>query len=340
MALQSSAMTQPPPAGFQLPHPPGFSSAPPSPHRQRLSARGRELLGLAPFVGICVILLVIGEIVAVVVLPSGGLGDTLRSTVMGVTARALFACALALTLHARSLDVSIFGTAALCGVVFVAVGGVPGVLVTLAVALAAGVVNAALAGLLRLHSVATTLGTGALMYGIALVTTHGRTLTLKHLLPEAITTVVLVLLVLLAIGLDVLHLFTAVGRNLPDRLRRSLSHVAAALLVGVGAVVEGVLLRSAAPGGVGMELLLAAFAAAFLGGTSASGRGRSLVGVVIAAAFLTSISLAVGFVGKSPYIYYVLVGVLLVLAVGGDRLRDLLLTPKASTPARPARQPQ
>jgi ribose/xylose/arabinose/galactoside ABC-type transport system permease subunit len=316
--------------------PPGFATAPPRQPHPRLSARGRELVGLAPFVGVSLLLLVIAQIVAVVVLPSGGFGDTLRSTIMGVTARALFACALALTLHARSLDVSIFGTAALCGVVFAAIGGVVGLVVTLAVALVVGVVNAALVGLLRLHSVAATLGTGALMFGVALVATHGGSLTLKHLLPAAIGTVVLVLLVLLAIGLDVLHLFVRVGERVPEPLRRSLSHVAAALLVGVGAVVEAVLLRSAAPGGVGMELLLAAFAAAFLGGTSASGRGRSLVGVVIAAAFLTSISLTVGFVGRSPYIYYVVVGVLLVLAVGGDRLRDLLLTPKASTPAHPA----
>lgn len=328
-------MTQPTRPGPQASPPPG--SAPPQPPaRPGPSARGRELIGLAPFVGASLLLFVVAQVVAAVAAPAGGVGQIMGSTVSTMTAGALFACAISVTLHARSLDLSIFGTVAVCGVVLAAVGGVLGALVALVVALVAGVVNAALAGLLRLHSVATTLGSGFVMLGIALASGHGPNRVIRDVLPRSLTTVILVLLVLVAVAVDVLYLFTPLGRNVPDGLRRSLAHVAAALLAGLGAVAQAAVIRSAFVD-TGVWMLVGAVAAAFLGGTSASGRGRSLVGVVLAAAFLSSITVTVALVGAGPYVGYVLVGVLLVLAVGGDRLRTLLLEPKAATPNTPPR---
>lgn len=329
-------MTQPPRPGPHVPPHSGLAAPPPLPQpRTRLSARGRELVGLTPFVGVSLLLFVAVEIVAVVLGHGAHAGQTLAVTAMSATAGALFACAVALTLHARSLDVSIFGTVALCDVVFVAVGGAPGLVIALVVALAAGIVNAALAGLLRLHSVAVTLGTGAVMAGIALAALHGRTLMLKDVLPAAFPTVVLVLIVLAAVGLDIVHLVGRTDERTPEWLRHALAHVAAALLAGLGAVVQATVVRSTFTD-TGVSVLIAAIAAAFLGGTSASGHSRSLVGAVLAAAFLGAASVVIAIAGMNSYVDQVVVGVVLVLAVGGDRLRDLLLTPKASTPPRPA----
>lgn len=318
-----------------MPPHPGFAPPPLQHSRSRLSARGRELLGLTPFVGVSLLLLVATLIVGAIVGHGSGFGHLLLSTATNATAAALFACALALTLHARSIDLSIIGTASLCGLVFASIGGVPGVVVALLVALAAGVVNAALVGVLGLHSVATTLGIGVIMVVIVLAKAHGGAVLLKHALPGALVIVVLVLLVLAAVALDLFYLLVPGRQGMPKFLRRSVVHLAAAGLAGLGGVVQVIVVHTSVAN-TGMWILMFAFAAAFLGGTSASGHGRSLVGAVLAAAFLSALSLDVALVGLNVYVGYALVGVVLVLALGGDRLRTFLLTPKASTPARPA----
>lgn len=328
-------MTQPPWPGQPAPHPGLAAPPPPARPRTRLSDRGRELVGLVPFVGASVLLLVV-----VLVLGSltkhGSVGNLLDTTIKTGTATALYACALATTLYARSIDLSIVGTASLCALVFASVGGgVPGVAVALLVALVVGVVTAALVGLLGFNSVATTLATGLIMTTIVLATTHGRPVVVREVLPGAVVYVVLVLLVLAAIALDIVHLLVPRRRKARAFLHRCVAHLVAAGLAGVGGVVHVIVLRVSVAD-TSWWILVPALAAAFLGGTSASGHARSFVGALVAAMFLATTTLVIALMGWSPYLGQVLVGIVLVLAVGGDRLRDLLSTPKASTPPRSA----
>lgn len=262
--------------------------------------------------------------VAVLLASSAPSGAVLRNQAGLWTQVALFACAAALPLSVRSIDFSLAGTAAVCGVVFGLVGGVPGLLVGLVVAVVIGVVNGALAGLLDLHPAMTTFATGMGLTGIVVLATSARGKTIDQPLPPAFAVAVLVLLFAVAVAVDAVTVAN-VQVSLPDTVRRASMHAAAGVLAGLAGIVSASTIRYVAPNLISSNLLLLGFAAAAIGGTSALGGWRSLLGAVLAAGFLAAVQQVQALLGLPTYIsWFVAIGVLLV-GLGGDRLRAYLM---------------
>lgn len=321
-------VTQPPPAGPPLATPPtGPLAAPPRTSGHLV----RDLAGLGPFVGASLLLLVVAMGAFVVVGPEAS--AMIRIHMQSTTTLALVACALALPLSARSPDLSIAGTAVACGLVAALVGGIPGLLVGLVVAVVVGVVNGALVGLLGLHPVVTTLATG-LGLGLPVVLVGGGPgVRVEQPLPAGITVAVLVLLVLVAVAVDAVSVFGRVRSPLPDALHRAAMHVAAAVLAGLAGILQVSHLRFVTPSGAS-DWLLIGFAAALIGGTSAFGGWRSLFGAVLAAGFLVALRQVLVVLDAESAVSTLVVVILLLVALGADRLRASLTRPRAAVTAR------
>lgn len=284
------------------------------------------MVAVGPFVGVALLLMVIGLVVLAVVGPSPLVG--LRLHVGGWTQAALFAVGLALPLSARSPDLSLAGIAAFSGLAFSYGGGVSGLVLGLVVAAMFGAVNAVLVGLLGLHPAITTLTTGLVLVALAGMVASPSGRQVESPLPGAVTVLLLVLVFVVAAAVDATSLFARVTSPVPDGLHRAAMHLAAALLAGAAGILQTSTLRFASPAGSTSWLLLAGFAAVLVGGTSAFGGYRSLLGAVLAASFVVSMQQALLIANVTSIAVTVLVGVLLLAALGADRLRAFLTRPK------------
>ncbi|MQA80907.1 MAG: hypothetical protein GEV10_20895 [Streptosporangiales bacterium] len=319
-------MTQPSPAGQPLVPPPSVRPSTPS------HGLVRDVAGVGPFVGVALLLMVIGLVVLAVAGPTPLVGLGLH--VGGWTQAALFAVGLALPLSARSPDLSLAGVAMFSGLAFSYGGGLSGLLLGLVVAAMFGVVNAALVGLLGLHPAITTLATGLVLTALGGMVASPSGRQVENPLPGAITVLLLVMVSLIAVAVDAMSIFGRVTSPLPDGLHRAAMHVAAALLAGMAGILQTSTMRFAAPAGSTSWLLLAGFAAVLIGGTSAFGGYRSLLGAVLAASFVMSMQRALTIANVTAIGVTVLLGALLLVALGADRLRAFLTRPRPAAAPR------
>ncbi len=99
--------------------------------------------------------------------------------------------------------------------------------------------------------------------------------------------------------------------------------ISAHVISGVIAAIAGILLMARlgqAQPPIGEQWLLPSFAAPIIGGVALSGGSVSIMGTVLAAFFISIISDALVLLNTDPYYYQLLLGVLILGAVGFDRL--------------------
>ncbi len=276
--------------------------------------------------------------------------ENLRGLATGAAVWTILALAAAPVIIAGGIDISIgaiFALAAAVGGLVMKLDGPPlamvpaGIAAGLTVALTAGLTNASLALVGRLHPIVVTLGMMGVYRGLLVLLTGGETI---HGMPAAFDALAnrrvagvngSMLVLLAAIGAAHVwlahtvagrHLYAVGSSNAAARLF-GISRARAWLVAfGGGGLLAGLagLLQLAQDGsmqsvmGTGYELR--AIAAAVIGGTAISGGRGSVIGVVLGAALLSLVSNALVLWQISRYHHDLVVGGLILAAVLWDLL--------------------
>ncbi|MBX9789705.1 MAG: ATP-binding cassette domain-containing protein [Pirellulales bacterium] len=274
--------------------------------------------------------------------------NNLRGLATGASVWTILALAAAPVIIAGGIDISIgaiFALAAAVGGLVMKLDALPlatvpaGIAAGLTVALGAGLINAALALVGRLHPIVVTLGMMGVYRGLLSLLTGGQTI---HELPRAFDSLangriagvngsVLVLVVTIAAAQLWLahsvvgrHLYAVGASNSAARLAGISRGRAWLVAFGGGALLAGLagLLQLAQDGsmqsvmGTGYELR--AIAAAVIGGVAISGGRGSVIGVVLGALLLSLVSNALVLWQISRYHHDLVVGGLILTAVLWD----------------------
>ena len=276
--------------------------------------------------------------------------DNLRGLATGAAVWTILALAAAPVIIAGGIDISIgaiFALAAAVGGLVMKLDGPPlamvpaGIAAGLTVALTAGLTNASLALVGRLHPIVVTLGMMGVYRGLLVLLTGGETI---HGMPAAFDAMAnrrvagvngSMLVLLASIGAAHVwlthtvagrHLYAVGASNAAARVFGISRGRAWLVAFGGGGLLVGLagLLQLAQDGsmqsvmGTGYELR--AIAAAVIGGTAISGGRGSVIGVVLGAALLSLVSNALVLWQISRYHHDLVVGGLILAAVLWDLL--------------------
>jgi ribose transport system permease protein len=280
----------------------------------------------------------------------------LRNLLIDSTTIGIIAVFTTMLMISGGLDLSVAATAALCGVVIgalqVPLGLWPAVVIALGVGALVGLVNGFLVTYVGINSLITTLGMFSIARGLAFVFSNGLTIPVFDLAGEkqsaysafarlsegnllGIPYPILLMFGLFIIGMLVLHFSTygramyAIGGNeeasqlaaLPVNRYRMASY----LLSGLSAALAAIFLTSrlyAADPRAAPAVELTVITAVVLGGTSlAGGKGNlfgTFLGVIILSALLNGMKLQ----STSTELQNIAQGLVLLLAVGIDQIRQ------------------
>ncbi|MCK8613821.1 ABC transporter permease [Gordonia sp. C13] len=221
-----------------------------------------------------------------------------------------------------------------------------GLLVGLGFGVAIGLVNGALVAFWRVPSFMATLGTTSILTGLALIVSNGAPVTgiplqfsdvlgtgevLGIPVPVVLGVVVMIIITVLLgrarLGRDMY----AVGGN-PEAARAAGINVRRSVMIGfvlcsVLAAFAGVLLTARVGSGeasLGGSYVMLSIAAAVLGGTSLFGGEGKVWRVVVGVLFLGVLSNGMNLVHVSSYVQQLVIGTVLICAVGLERLRESL----------------
>jgi ribose transport system ATP-binding protein len=224
------------------------------------------------------------------------------------------------------------------GIILQGLGTGVALLVGALAGIAAGVVNALLVVGLRMQPFVATLGSMFVMMGITLLYNGGHALTIYdqptffflgqgHIGPVPF---VIIMLAVVVAALHVtfkrtragLHMY-AVGENLAAAQLRGISQRRAVigsfaiggLVIGFAGVVLASYSYGASALGTGMDFLISALAAAFLGSTLSRTGELDIIGTTIAAIFLASLSNGLILMGVSNLALPGIQGLILVLSI-------------------------
>jgi ribose transport system permease protein len=252
---------------------------------------------------------------------------------------------------AGGLDLSVAAIAGLTGVMIsLLVGlGVPvwiAVLLAMILAAAVGVVNGLFTTRLRLNPLITTLGMMSIVSGIALVLTGGLTRPLSIPSFNWIGTerlggipIPLIIMVITFFALWILMTRTKFGRfiyaaggnaeaarliGIPVERTVIVLYVISALAGALAGTILGAMLGAAGPNAAGAQLLTV-IAAIILGGTSLNGGRGSVWGTLLAVLILGTLNNGLTLLNVSSFWQDVTRGVVLMLAVSLDQLRNRAL---------------
>lgn len=220
----------------------------------------------------------------------------------------------------------------------------PALLLAVAVAGVIGCANALLIVKLKINSFLVTLGMQILLRGFIFITVSGNQILVPKNVKEVLNTDIFggfSPLVIISIGLVVLmailYKYTSFGRkvqavgcnkNAAAKVGISVHGVCFSVFVlsGLFAGLAGILqvsnlgMINAAYVGLNLEFL--AITAVVLGGTSLfGGRGTFVPGTLIGVIFLMSIENGLGILGANPYIYPLVRGIVIYLAMFTDSLK-------------------
>jgi ribose transport system permease protein len=277
----------------------------------RRGARLRVSRGLATVLVATVGLFVVSLLAA----PSSANKGALLATLPFAAVLAIVALGQTLVVQQGGIDLSVPGSMSL-GIVIVShypEGDnrklLPAVLIALVAAIAAGLGNGALIGLLGLNPIVATLGTNALLYGVVLGysggtprTTTTRLANIANGITFGIPNALFFAVVAVVVATAVVKLtpagrrFEGVGANslaaltsgLHVKRHRTGAYIWAQLLYCLGAVLlAGIVNQPIAY--EGDSYLLPSVAAVVLGGTSLLGGRGNLVATAVAAVFLTQL---------------------------------------------------
>jgi len=298
-------------------------------------------------------LIIVFAILTPVFLTSGNLMNIVKDA----TTNALMGAGMTFVILAAEIDLSVGSTLALTSVVgataMVATGSVwLGVLVMIAAGAIAGLLNGVTVAYLGFPSFIATLGTMWLYRGAAYVYSGGLAVTglpssfLSLANGHLVGIPVVVFLIVAVYGLCHFVLTrTAVGRhvyaigdnNEAARLSgvgvgrlKMLVFVLSGALTGLGAAVYASRLFSAQPvGGIGFELN--AIAAVVIGGTSLFGGVGGVLGTLVGAVFMSTLTNGLIILNVSSFWQEVLMGAVLLGAVGLDQYRKRLSEARQGT---------
>ena len=247
------------------------------------------------------------------------------------------------------IDLSVGSTSALAGVAgaWSLTHGAPigvAVLVGVGVGALAGLLNGALVGWLHIPPFVATLGTMGALRGLALFATNGTTVTEGvpaafanvadgRLLGIPLPVVVLVPLALFAHGVLVRTPFGrycyALGGN-PQAgflaglsIRRLLAcvYVISGAMAGLAGMIDAARILTGNPT-AGQEYELQVIAAVVIGGASLNGGKGTILGATLGAALMAVLQNGSNLLGISPFVQRMVIGSLIVVAVGIDVWRE------------------
>jgi ribose transport system ATP-binding protein len=288
--------------------------------------------------GMLLALLVIG-IAAPLFFAADNLFDVLKQG----SVLALIALGLTAVLISGGFDMSVGAGSQMAanlaaGVILDGLGTGVALLVGVFAGIAAGLVNAAMVVGLRMQPFVATLGTMFVMMGITLLYNGGHALTIYDqptffFLGQGHLGPVPFVIILLAVVVAVLHVvfkrtrsglhMYAVGENLAAARLRGISQARAVIgAFAIGGLVigfAGVVLASYSYGasalGTGMDFLISALAAAFLGSTLSRTGELDIIGTTIAAIFLAALGNGLILMGVSNLALPGIQGLILVLSI-------------------------
>jgi ribose transport system permease protein len=280
---------------------------------------------------------------------------TLDSLVNNATPLAIAAAGETLVVLTRGFDLSVAGVISLTNVIMAAypLEGPGGALVSLAICLGiggcAGAFNGYLVAVLRLQSIAATLGTMIICQGLALVILSAPGGTVADFVSNTLTDTffgVIPIPGLVLAGLAVLWLIlrrtdtgvslhtvgadenSAALSGISVARTRFIAFVSAGMVYGLAGFMLSAQTATGDPNG-GQPFLMLAFAAVALGGTSLSGGRGGPIGSMVGAATLMLLQKVLFSGGVSSFYTGIFQGAVLILAIVFSRLLTRLLDKKA-----------
>jgi len=267
----------------------------------------------------------------------------LKNVLLQCAITTVAAVGMTLVIIAGGIDLSVGSLVALCTVVFaIVVGRVDGglgILLGAFACLAAGAGFGVLNGALVVHVGAppfiVTLGTMLIGRGLAFVFAGGRTIHVGSVSSDPF-----IIPVMISLGAVLLaHTFLAITRygryvyatggseeasrlsGVPVGRVKMLTYVACGLCAALGAIIY--LIRMQAGNPLAQESLeLYAIAAAIVGGTSLSGGQGDIFGTLIGALIMGVLANGLGLLSVPDYWQKVIIGAVIVIAVGAEVLRQ------------------
>ncbi len=266
----------------------------------------------------------------------------LRNVLVQCSITTVAAVGMTLVIIAGGIDLSVGSVVALCSVSLAVVvrelDSGAGVALGVAACLGAGVLFGLLNGALVVHIDAppfiVTLGTMFVGRGLAYVLAGGKTITVDALsggtfaIPVIVTlSAVLVAYAFLSFTRHGRYVYAVGGNEEASRLSgvpigsvKLMTYVASGLCAALGATIY--LVRMAAGNPLAQDgLELYAIAAVIVGGTSLSGGEGDILGTLIGALIMGVLANGLGLLSVPEYWQKVIIGSVIVLAVGADRLR-------------------
>jgi len=305
-------------------------------------ARKRSVPEVAALVVVLVVLIVFFSIKSPYFLNS----DNLINVLTAIAVTGIIAIPGTMLLISGQVDLSVGSGAAFCGVVMATVAQDHAIGLAVVLGVLAGVVVGAISGFLvtvvGVNSLITTLGMLAVLRGLTEVRAGGQTVTLANFgglgtgRPFlSIPVPVLLLIVILIIAVLVMR-YTVFGRSLyaagsnpvAARLvgvRGSRVIFTAFVLSGLGFALSGLILNSqlsAASPNAATGLELSVVTAIVLGGASLSGGRGTIQGTLIGLLIIGVLNNGLTLLNVSSFYQQVASGVLLILAVSFDQLRQ------------------
>jgi len=261
----------------------------------------------------------------------------------------IVACGMTLVIISANIDLSVGSIVGLCAVIGASISadhGMPGVITVIVVVLLGaliGAVNGALVAWAKVNAFIVTLGMMTILRGVALTYTGGYPISgvpddTRFLgfgvvagIPVALILALLIfLLVALILGKSVVgrHVYAIGGNETSSHIAgvsvastKFFVFVASGALCGFGAVVLLGRLGAGLPtSGEGLEL--DAIAAVIIGGASLFGGRGSVFGTLFGALILTVLQNGLNLLGVNSFVIQILSGVIIILAVLLDRIRN------------------
>jgi ribose transport system permease protein len=275
------------------------------------------------------------------------------------SAAAVAAAAMTFVILLADIDLSVGSTMNLSAVGGVTVGSTGSQFATtttiwvipiaLATGILCGLLNAFLINRLRLNALIVTLGTASIYLGIALTITEAGTRVLSGTLTELVAirvgginiVVLLVLSIAVAAALFLRfrpngRLIYAVGGDLRSAKETGLSQSKARYIafgfLGAAAALAGLIIIGqvgTVEANLGADFAFTVITAVVIGGTSLFGGRGSVLGSVLGAILLATIGSGLNAINASIYVYDVVRGGILVLAVLADPLISRLTARRA-----------
>lgn len=277
-------------------------------------------------------------------LEPGNVGNLL----LQASATAIAASGMTLVIMAGWIDLSIGSLMSVAVSIALAAAGVTSAatgtssvltyFIIVAVALAGGALNGALIRLLKVHPLLVTLGTMTIFSGISLHITSagnrsadgpirvvGRAVFLGVPLPFFVALAVVIILTFVLVGTPFGRFVTAIGGSersaretgLPINRVRIAVFAISGLCAGIaGFIIVGQVGTMQSTFGVGFEFTV--ITAVVVGGTSLAGGKGSVIGSALGAVLLTMIENGLNRINASIYIYNVITGLVLLIAVLTD----------------------